>query len=167
MSDFTSDFWSIYIALITIVSIIACGVLLFSFSSASTGGPGETTGHVWDENLEERNNPLPRWWVWTFVATVLWGVGYVIVYPAWPTLSGGTQGLFGWNSRTEVAQEIGELQTTRAPILAKLNAASLSDIEANPELLAAARMVGRGDHTGRLSPGIQLVQTHKESGPCK
>ena len=104
-----------------------------------TGVP--TTGHEWD-GIEELNTPLPRWWVWTFWVTAIWGVLYCFVYPAWPTLSGGTQGLFGWNSRTEVAQEIGELQTTRAPILAKLNAASLSDIEANPELLAAARMVG-------------------------
>ena len=104
-----------------------------------TGVP--TTGHEWD-GIEELNTPLPRWWVWTFWVTAIWGVAYCFVYPAWPTLSGGTQGLFGWNSRTEVAQEIGELQTTRAPILAKLNAASLSDIEANPELLAAARMVG-------------------------
>ena len=68
-----------------------------------TGVP--TTGHEWD-GIEELNTPLPRWWVWSFVVTVIWGIGYVLVYPAWPTLSGGTQGLFGWHSRDQVSAVI-------------------------------------------------------------
>lgn len=101
-----------------------------------------TTGHQWD-GIEELNTPLPRWWVITFWITVIWGIGYCIVYPAWPTLGGGTQGMFGWNSRTQVAQDMADLQTTRAPILAKIKDAPLDKIESDPELLAAARMVGQ------------------------
>jgi cytochrome c oxidase cbb3-type subunit 3 len=101
-----------------------------------------TTGHEWD-GIEELNTPLPRWWVWSFVVTVIWGIGYVLVYPAWPTLSGGTQGLFGWHSRDQVASELNDLQTLRGPIMDKLKDASLAQIETNPELLAAARTVGK------------------------
>jgi len=100
-----------------------------------------TTGHEWD-GIEELNTPLPRWWVWTFWVTIIWAIGYSLVYPAWPTLSGGTQGLFGWHARSQLSQEIVDLQTTRAPLLAKLKTASLKQIEDSPELLTAARMVG-------------------------
>ena len=106
---------------------------------AHSGVP--TTGHEWD-GIEELNTPLPRWWVWTFWLTVLWAIAYTIVYPAWPTLSGGTRGLFGWNSRNQLTQEVTQLQVTRAPIFAKLKNASLEEIVANPDLLSAARMVG-------------------------
>ncbi|MCC3246837.1 cytochrome-c oxidase, cbb3-type subunit III [Methylocystis sp. WRRC1] len=101
-----------------------------------------TTGHEWD-GIEELNTPLPRWWVWTLWATIIWGIAYTVVYPAWPTFSGGTKGLFGWSSRDQVAQEMADLQETRGPILAKIKDASLEQIESNPELLAAARMVGK------------------------
>ncbi|WP_016921890.1 cytochrome-c oxidase, cbb3-type subunit III [Methylocystis parvus] len=101
-----------------------------------------TTGHEWD-GIEELNTPLPRWWVWTFWLTVIWGVGYTIAYPAWPTAGGGTQGLFAWNSRTQVASEVADLQTTRGPVLDKIKAAPLDMIESDPQLLAAARMVGK------------------------
>jgi cytochrome c oxidase cbb3-type subunit 3 len=101
-----------------------------------------TTGHEWD-GIEELNTPLPRWWVWTFWATIVWGVAYCVVYPAWPTLTGGSEGVFGWHSRNQVAQELADLQTTRAPILGKIKDAPLDAIEKNPELLSAARTVGR------------------------
>jgi cytochrome c oxidase cbb3-type subunit 3 len=101
-----------------------------------------TTGHEWD-GIEELNTPLPRWWVWTFVATVVWSVGYCVVYPAWPLLHGATEGVLGWHSRTAVVQDIADLQATRAPILGKIKDAPLESIEQNPQLLAAARTVGR------------------------
>ncbi len=65
----------------------------------------ETTGHSWD-GIEELNNPLPRWWLWTFYATIVWGVGYTIAYPAWPMISGATAGVMGWSTRANVAEEI-------------------------------------------------------------
>jgi cytochrome c oxidase cbb3-type subunit 3 len=65
----------------------------------------ETTGHEWD-GIQEFNNPLPRWWLWTFYLTIIWGVLYTIAYPAWPLVSGATQGLLGQDTRSDVAAEI-------------------------------------------------------------
>ena len=60
----------------------------------------ETTGHDWD-GIKELNNPLPRWWLWTFYATIVWAVGYMICYPAWPLINGATPGLLGYSTRAE------------------------------------------------------------------
>jgi cytochrome c oxidase cbb3-type subunit III len=65
----------------------------------------ETTGHSWD-GIKELNNPLPRWWLWTLFATIAFAIGYSIVYPAWPGLTGATKGLFGWSSRADIRQEL-------------------------------------------------------------
>ncbi len=65
----------------------------------------ETTGHTWD-GIEEFNNPLPRWWLWTFYATIFWAVLYTIAYPAWPLVSGATTGILGYSTRAEVAKDI-------------------------------------------------------------
>lgn len=100
-----------------------------------------TTGHEWD-GIEELNTPLPRWWLWTFIASVVWGIAYCFVYPALPVGS-GTQGLLGWHSRGQVAKDMTELQAARGPIFAKIDAAPLEKIVADPELLSAARTVGK------------------------
>jgi cytochrome c oxidase cbb3-type subunit 3 len=100
-----------------------------------------TTGHEWD-GIAELNTPLPRWWVWTFYATILWALGYWIVYPAWPLLFGATNGVIGWHSRSAVEQDIAGLQTLRGPMTAKLASASLAEIEKTPELLSFARAAG-------------------------
>ena len=65
--------------------------------------PIGTTGHEWD-GIEELNTPLPRWWLWVFYATIIWSIGYWVVYPAWPLVSSYTQRLFDWNTRSSVAQ---------------------------------------------------------------
>jgi cytochrome c oxidase cbb3-type subunit III len=101
-----------------------------------------TTGHEWD-GIEELNTPLPRWWVWTFWITIVWGIAYAIAYPSWPTLSGGTQGLLAWNARSQVTSDVADLQATRGPVLEKIAAAPLEGIESDPQLLAASRMVGK------------------------
>lgn len=100
-----------------------------------------TTGHEWD-GIHELNTPLPRWWLWLFYATIVWAVGYWIVYPAWPLVSSYTGGVFGWHSRSAVAADLAALQTQRAPMMAKLAAASLQDIEKTPQLLDFARALG-------------------------
>ncbi len=64
-----------------------------------------TTGHSWD-GIEEFNNPLPRWWLWTFYLCIVWGIGYVIAYPAWPMINGATAGVLGYSTRAEVAADI-------------------------------------------------------------
>jgi cbb3-type cytochrome oxidase subunit 3 len=99
MSDFVSGFWSVYVALITLVSVVGCGVLLWSQGKARTNAAGQsdTTGHVWDEDLQEYNQPLPRWWSWLFYITVVFSLGYLAVYPG----LGSYEGAFGWSSRGE------------------------------------------------------------------
>ncbi|MFN5573848.1 MAG: cbb3-type cytochrome c oxidase N-terminal domain-containing protein, partial [Bradyrhizobium sp.] len=94
-----------------------------------------TTGHAWD-GIKELNTPLPRWWVITFYITIIWAIGYWIVYPAWPTISSNTKGLFGYSSRADVAVELANLEKIRGDKMAALATASLADIEKDPQMLA-------------------------------
>jgi len=100
-----------------------------------------TTGHEWD-GLEELNRPLPRWWLWLFYATVVWAIGYWIVYPAWPLVSSYTNGVFNWHSRAAVATDLAALQQQRNQMMTRLAAASLPEIESTPALLDFARALG-------------------------
>lgn len=104
-------------------------------------GDPETTGHVWD-GIEEFNNPLPRWWLWTFYLTIIWGIGYVIAYPAWPLINGATQGVLGYSTRAEVAAEIDRFAAANEGIEAQLVAADLTEIGAVPELNSYANNAG-------------------------
>ena len=72
----------------------------------------ETTGHEWD-GIKELDTPLPRWWLWLFYATIVWAVGYWVVYPAWPLLSNSTQGAFGWHSRAAIVTDLDALRASR------------------------------------------------------
>ncbi len=101
-----------------------------------------TTGHEWD-GIKELNTPLPRWWVITFYLTIVWAIGYWIVYPAWPLISSNTTGLFGYSSRADVAVELANLEKIRGDKMVALGAASLADIEKDPALLALARAKGK------------------------
>lgn len=101
----------------------------------------ETTGHEWD-GIEEYNNPLPRWWLWTFYATIVWGIGYVIAYPALPLVSGATPGLLGYSTRGEVAQDIDRFAALNRPLENAIVAAELTEIEAMPDLASFARNGG-------------------------
>jgi len=92
-----------------------------------------TTGHQWD-GIEEFDNPMPRWWLWTFYATIIWAIGYTIMYPAWPMLNSATAGVLGWSTRGDVAAEIQAVEEANAPINAKLEAAELTAIAGDPEL---------------------------------
>ncbi|HRY02830.1 MAG TPA: cytochrome-c oxidase, cbb3-type subunit III [Beijerinckiaceae bacterium] len=116
---------------------------------ARTGTP--TTGHEWD-GIAELNTPLPRWWLWTFYLCIIWSIAYWIVYPAWPGITGWTAGVWGWNSRTAVVQDLQELKTMRAAGEAKLSAAKLEDIEKNPELLSIARAQGAAAFANNCAP---------------
>ncbi|WP_135504217.1 cytochrome-c oxidase, cbb3-type subunit III [Roseovarius aestuariivivens] len=100
-----------------------------------------TTGHEWD-GIEELNNPLPRWWLWIFYATILWGLWYTLAYPAWPMISGATQGYMGWSTRENVAEAIAEAEAANAEINAQLVAADLSAIPGDDQLAVYARQAG-------------------------
>ena len=101
----------------------------------------ETTGHSWD-GIEEYNNPLPRWWVWVFYATIVWGIGYTVAYPAWPLITGATPGVLGASTRADVAAEIAAVDAANAAIKDKLIAADLTTIGTDPELATFAENAG-------------------------
>lgn len=101
----------------------------------------ETTGHTWD-GLQEFNNPLPRWWLWTFYATILWGVIYTIAYPAWPLVNSATAGVLGWSTRANVAAEITAVQESNAAINDKLASVELASIPGDAELGGYATSAG-------------------------
>ncbi|WP_172823725.1 cytochrome-c oxidase, cbb3-type subunit III [Paracoccus aminovorans] len=92
-----------------------------------------STGHSWD-GIEEYDNPLPRWWLWSFYATIVWGLAYVVAYPAIPLLSGSTQGVLGTTYRSDVAAEIQRFKDANAPIQAKLVETPLDQVAADPDL---------------------------------
>ncbi|WP_390911879.1 cytochrome-c oxidase, cbb3-type subunit III [Pseudosulfitobacter sp. SM2401] len=93
----------------------------------------ETTGHDWD-GIKELNNPLPRWWLWCFYLTIVWGIGYVIAYPAWPLVNGATAGLLGYSTRAEVATEIARFDDLNADLRTALAAADMTTLGENPDL---------------------------------
>ncbi len=110
-----------------------------------------TTGHNWD-GIMELNTPLPRWWLWTFYACIVFSFGYWLLYPAWPLINGATPGLLGWNSRSAVVQDLKELDALRGPSIAKLQGASLEQIEKTPDLLQIAREQGSALFANNCAP---------------
>lgn len=101
----------------------------------------ETTGHTWD-GIQEYNNPLPRWWLWTFYACIVWGIGYFIAYPAWPMITKATPGLLQYSTRGEVAQDIQAVVQANKAIQAKLAVADLTTISTDTELQTFATNAG-------------------------
>jgi len=101
-----------------------------------------TTGHEWD-GLRELNTPLPRWWLWIFYATIIWAIGYWIVYPSWPLVTSYSKGIWGWQSREAVVKDLDALRALRGPMVEKLSASSLEQIVADPQLLEFARAQGK------------------------
>lgn len=93
----------------------------------------ETTGHVWD-GIEELNNPLPRWWLWTFYLTIIWGIGYTIAYPAWPMISGATEGVLGWSTRADVAAEIEQHEARNEGLVEQLLTVDMAALTEDPDL---------------------------------
>lgn len=113
----------------------------------------ETTGHSWD-GIQELNNPLPRWWLWTLYACIAWGVIYTIAYPAWPLISGATGGVLGYSTRGEVATQIAEHEAKNESLVAELVAADLPSLAASSDLHRYA--VARGGSVFRA----QCSQCH-------
>tara|TARA_R110000787_G_scaffold196504_1_gene307915 strand:- start:5953 stop:6822 length:870 start_codon:yes stop_codon:yes gene_type:complete len=93
----------------------------------------ETTGHSWD-GIEELNNPLPRWWLWTFYATIVWAIAYTIFYPAWPMVSGATTGVLGWSTRANVAEEIRLHEAKNDGLVSELLAADMATLAPGDDL---------------------------------
>ncbi len=100
-----------------------------------------TTGHEWD-GIKELDTPMPRWWLFAFYATIIWGAIYLILYPAWPLVSGATPGILGYSTRQNVARELAAVAEANAPRDAALMSADFDQIKADPELLAYATAGG-------------------------
>ncbi|CAD7035879.1 cytochrome-c oxidase, cbb3-type subunit III [Pseudorhizobium halotolerans] len=101
----------------------------------------ETTGHEWD-GIRELNNPMPRWWVWTFYATIVWALGYTILYPAWPLVNEATKGVLGYSSRAELAGDLEGAKITQGEVIEKISKVSLEEILADPQLAQFATAGG-------------------------
>ncbi len=110
-----------------------------------------TTGHEWD-GIQELNTPLPRWWLWTFYACIVWAIGYWVVYPAWPLLTNATQGTFGWHARSAVVTDLDELKALRGPMMDKLAATPVAQIVNDPQLVEFARAQGRVAFADNCAP---------------
>ncbi len=102
----------------------------------------ETTGHEWD-GIKELNTPLPRWWLWTWYATIVWAVGYWVLMPAWPLVNSYTTGLLGHSQRAAVAESIAQARQAQSGYVQRIQAASLADIEGDSTLLEFALAGGR------------------------
>ncbi len=118
MSDFFSSGWSFYIAATTVIGLVACLVLL-AIAARRRVPSGQvddnTTGHVWDEDLRELNNPLPRWWMWLFIITVVFAFAYLALYPG----LGSVEGSLKWTSAGELQDEQAQATATMAPLYAR------------------------------------------------
>jgi cytochrome c oxidase cbb3-type subunit 3 len=135
MSDFTGGFWSVFVAGVTLVSIVACGLLLVSLSQRKVASDPDKTGHTWDEDLDELNNPLPRWWIWLFWITIVFSLGYLWLYPGLGTYPGSLK----WTSADEYADEVKAAERQYGPLYAKFSALDVAQVAADPE----ARQVGQ------------------------
>ncbi len=135
MSDFTSDFWGYYVAIITLVSIAACAILLWALSSRAPGQKVETMGHVWDETLAEYNNPLPNWWRWMFYITIVFGIAYLVLYPG----LGRFAGTFNWTSGGQYEGEQARAAEDYGPLFARYAAMEIPAVATDPQ----AREIGQ------------------------
>ncbi len=134
MSDFLSNFWSIYIASITIVGIVACALLLWFTSKmkVSNNGGDETSGHVWDEDLREMNNPLPMWWVWLFVLTIVFALGYLYIFPGLGSFGGSKE----WTAVNQYEQQVASATEDLKPIYAQFADKTTAELASMPEVKA-------------------------------
>ena len=107
---------------------------------AATGT--QTVGHEWD-GIEELDTPMPRWWLWTFYATILFAIGYVILYPAWPLIHGATPGTAGWTSRGQLDAEVAARNAELAPVRAAIERTPIERLPDNPALFQQAVEGGR------------------------
>src|SRR5574343_116766 len=115
MSDFISNGWSVFVAAITVAGLLLCLLLLIIASRRKVMADDNTTGHIWDEDLREMNNPLPRWWMGLFVLTVLFAGVYLAMYPG----LGSRQGSLNWSSKGQYEAEQAKAKAALSEVYAK------------------------------------------------
>lgn len=133
MADFLSSGWSVYVAVGTLGSVLACWILAWLVSKAKTpppvNGQVESTGHVWDEDLQELNNPLPRWWLYLFYITCLFAVVYLFMYPGLGTYKGS----LNWSSTGQYDAEVARVNEVAEPLFAGYLSQEIEAVAAIPE----------------------------------
>ena len=146
MSDFTSEFWNWWVIVLTVGGIAYCAWLLWRTSqakappgqaaaatpAAQAGNKVELTGHTWDSDLAEYNNPLPRWWMWLFWITIVFSIVYLVLYPG----LGRVTGIVGWTSASAYAKESAEADAKTRPLYEKYLAMDLKAAAADPQAKA-------------------------------
>ena len=132
MSDFFNDGWSIFVAAATVAGLLACLWLLYVASNRQPMATDNSTGHVFDEDLVEMNNPLPRWWAVLFVLTVLFSFAYVAAYPG----LGSVPGLLGWTSRNQLEAERQAAGKVMAQVYARFEGLTPEQMSRNPQAMA-------------------------------
>lgn len=136
MADFMHDGWSLYIAVVTLVSIAACLVLAMSLASRkaprNAAGEVETTGHIWDEDLTELNNPLPRWWLYLFYLTCIFALVYLWLYPG----LGSFQGQLKWTQFSQYEAEVEKVDAAIAPLYERYQSMTVAEISKDGDAIA-------------------------------
>ncbi len=131
--------WSLFVVVVTILNILACVWLLRWTSKPKSAtekiGGGADTGHVWDQDLREYNNPLPRWWLWVFYLTVVFGLVYLVLYPG----LGALKGVKGWSQAGQYEQEKAAAEAKAAAYLAPFKAMTIQQLAADGKAMATAR----------------------------
>jgi cytochrome c oxidase cbb3-type subunit III len=133
MSDFNTGFWSAYVAAISVVSILACLLLLWiTARTKAKPSSDNTTGHVWDGDLREMNNPMPRWWMWLFVLTIVFAFLYLAAYPG----LGSYRGQLRWSTRGEYDAEMERANKELGPLYAQFTAKKVEELAGDPNAMA-------------------------------
>ena len=142
MSDFIHRFWSDYVAAVSLLGILGCVILLWLTARKRVAASADnTTGHVWDEDLREANNPLPMWWVGLFVLTIVFGLGYLALFPG----LGSFRGKSGWTSRGAYEAEVARATQELAPVYAKYASMPVEEISRDPQAHAIGERLFMGN----------------------
>lgn len=128
MADFVSGFWNVYVIGLVVLSLLFCLFILVS-NNKREAGPVELHGHVWDENLAEYNNPLPRWWLYLFWITLVFSIVYLALYPG----LGNVKGVLGWTSIGQYEAEQARAADRYGPIFAKYREMDVAAVAADPD----------------------------------
>ena len=142
MSDFTSNFWSVYVTAAVLIGIVACLILLWVTARKKVDATADnTTGHVWDEDLREMNNPLPRWWMWLFVLTIIFALLYLVAYPG----LGSYPGQLGWSTAGHYQEEVETARQELAPLYAKFASRKPDDLAGDAQAMAIGERLYRNN----------------------
>lgn len=127
--------WSWFIAIVALLNVAGAVWLLLANGRAVSADIAKQTTHVWDSDLTELNNPLPRWWFWLFILTVIWGLGYLAFFPG----LGAWQGTLGWTQENQHAAEVEAARAIQAPRYARFASMSLEQLAGDPDAMGEAR----------------------------